>query len=77
MIGQLCGRPLQVETTSLSSGGEAHVKFLMEEKLSPKVACHIKTKIPQLSSHIKHALYPSSISKKMNYNILDPRSDVL
>jgi hypothetical protein len=77
VIGQLCGRPLQVETTSLSSGGEARVEFLMEEKLSPKLGRHIKLEIPQLSSHIKHALYPSSISKKMNYNVWDPSSNIL
>jgi hypothetical protein len=69
MIWQLCGRPLQLETTSLSSGREAHMKFLMEEKLSPKLVRHIKMKIPELSLHIKHALYPSSISKKINYSI--------
>jgi hypothetical protein len=74
MVGQLCGRPLQVETTSLSSGREAHMGLVMEEKLSPKLVRHIKMKILQLSSHIKHALHPSFISKKMNYNIWDPSS---
>lgn len=73
--GQLCGRPLQAEATRLSSGGEAHVEFLMEEKLSPKTVRRVKVQIPQLSSHIKLALFPSYLSKKMNYNIWDRSSD--
>jgi hypothetical protein len=65
-----------VDRTSISSGWEAHVKFLMEEKLSPKLVRHVKVKAQQLSSHIKHTLYPSSISK-MDYNRWDPSSNIL
>jgi hypothetical protein len=42
VIRQLCGHPLQVETTSLSSGEEAHMEFLMDEKLSPKLVLRIE-----------------------------------
>jgi hypothetical protein len=75
-IYALCLRTIKqlVDRTSISSGWQAHVEFLMEEKPSPRLVRHVKVKAHQLSSHIKYMLYPSSISK-MDYNLWDPSNN--